>query len=58
MYKRSRGVSWPHFSADESTAAQWSKNLFSDIGQQCHVEKNGYMWEHVVPAPAEDLRGC
>lgn len=58
VHKRSRGFSWPHFSADDSTAAQWSKNLFSDTGQQWHVEKKRCMWEHAVLAPAEDLRGC
>lgn len=58
MHKRSHGLPWPHFSAAESTAAQWSKNLFSDTGQQCHVEKSGYTREDVVPVPSENLRGC
>lgn len=35
MHERSHGLSWPHFSA-LGTAAQWSKNLLSDTGQQCH----------------------
>lgn len=43
MPKSSRGLPWPRCSADESTAAQWSKNLFADTGQQCHVERKGHL---------------
>jgi len=33
------------------------KNLFSDTWQQCRVEKNRYVQEHIVPAPCRGTPG-